>query len=264
MIDETELFEPDATALPLVCTWATVGHPGDPDVVSLGADENDGVTLVKVTLKHGAPTGKPMADDGGFNGQRIVAQVGAPSWDTPARGARVVVMFPDGDIQTPGNGVIVFRAGTSPTRRFGRRKTVMDFTGKDVVIIGKSVTLIDDTAKHFVNVGVNGAKLASSGSGFFVKNTDLSAKVLDADGNVLNYLVANSDDISLVRSVEPSNPTTLALTSQGVEMGGQFISCDFITAMKLGKNASPASPVLLGPSGPAGAPSTCIWGAIAP
>jgi hypothetical protein len=263
MLEEQELYSAPAI-LPVYIAWGSVGWVNDPDTVSLGTGTDDGRTLVKVTLKNGAPQGRPHADDGAFNGYQILAQLGAPMWTVPARGTRVQVSFPDGDIETPGNGAITFVAQASPTRRFGRQKTVLDFTGKDVVIVGKSVTMIEETNSSFVNVGVNGAKVVSSGSGFFVRDADLAVKVLDADGNLRTYITAGKDDISIVRASEPANPVVVSLTTTGVGMTGAYITAEFTTAMKLGRNASPATPVLLGLSGPAGAPSTCIWGAPTP
>lgn len=260
MLDEHELHDSDPAEALTYCEEGTVGHPGDPDVVDLGSGENEGITLVKVTLRKGHPQGKPAADDGGFNGYQITARLMAPNWDTPRRGARVIVVIPGGDIETPGNPVILGQPITSPTRRFGRQKTILDYSGKDVVIIGKSVTLIDDTNKAFVTVTASGARLVSHGSGFFVKEGEFAAKVLDEDGNLLTYLAASESDISLVRAAEPANPVTLSLTSQGVEMMGKFVTIDFINAIKFGAAASPATPVVLGVTGQSGVGSTRMWG----
>ncbi|WP_438029027.1 hypothetical protein [Sorangium sp. So ce233] len=258
MINEHDLHDVDPAEALTSCEEGTVGHPGDPDVVDLG--ESGDVALVKVTLRKGHPQGKPTADDGGFNGYQITARVAATIWNVPLRGARVILAIPGGDIQTPGSPVIIAEVGARPVRRFGRKKTVLDYSGKDVVIVAKSITLIDDSNQHFVSVSSNGARVVSAGSGFFVKGTDLAAKVLDEDGNLLTYLAASASDIALVRAAEPANPVTFALTSQGVEMMGKFVTIDFIDAIKFGAAASPATPVVVGPSGQTGIGSTRMWG----
>lgn len=263
MINEQELFDPDPQDHPIQSSWATVGWPGDPDVVDLGSDANDGATLVKVTLKLGAPASKPRSAEGGFNGYKVVAQVGGPGWDVPPKGTRVLVVFPEGDIQTPGNGVIVSRAGVSPTRRFGRKKTVLDYAGKDLVITAKSIALVveDSTGKrHVVTLSEEGGVQAiSDGSGLTIFDGKFNLKTIDKDNKLRVALVGNQNEVSLTSNVNPLFPAAVTLDGGGAVVKGEFVTVDMSTAMKLGVSATPATPALGGLSGPAAVPAARIW-----
>jgi hypothetical protein len=141
-LDDEELLrnEPDDR---VHLAWGTVGWPGDADVLDgLGRDVEDGMTFVNVTLLEGAPVGKRQADDGGANGVQVRVHPAGPGWRIPPRGTRVMVGFANGDIRTPGNGVILAEVGVSPSRHFGRKKVILDYGDADVhcdgVIVGRA------------------------------------------------------------------------------------------------------------------------------
>lgn len=259
--------------------WGTVGWHNDPDVlVNLGKDEDDGVTCVKVTLFEGAPAGKRQQDDGSANGIQVIVQPMGPGWHIPDKGERVVVAFPRGDIQKPGNGLILGVAGVSPDKRFGRQKTVLNFPGRDVIITGKSVTLLadgnadgetDTQKRHLVSVSPDGgAQVVSGGCGLFVLGKDsrgtvvgeAQLKAVDGSGNLCSALVLAQDSAGLSCMPNPATPAAMNLKDGNITITGS--KCAIQTgSVALGALASPATPVQVGPVAANGVPSTAVFGA---
>lgn len=268
--NENELFRDEPPQLFRYAEEGTVGWADDDDSVSHGNDETDGHTLVKVTLFDGHPDLEPLAKDGSANGHQILCRVCGPFWSTPARGTRVVILFPGGRMARA-NGVIVGELGPSPARRFGRNKSVASFAGKDVVIAARSVALVAEAEdeggtmhRYVVSVsGQGGAQMVADGSGVFVKDGEIDLKALDDSGNLKTSLMLNGSEVSIMDSTSGST-ATLTLKGGNVTMLGQFVSIIPGTAMKIGKLASPATPLLLGPSGFSAVPSTFIWGSVSP
>lgn len=266
---EQEAFDPDpGTAPPPALLEGTVGWPGSPEVVELGTEAGDGMTMVRVTLFDGHPEGAPKADDGLANGRQIFARPMGPGWRTPKRGERVLIAFPGGDHATPGNAVVLGIIGASPSTRFGRRKTVLDFGEDDVVITGRSVSLVAEVAdgphRYVVSVsGQGGAQVIADGSGLFAKDGEVNLKTVDANGNLKTALVLAQDEVSLSENAT-GVVSSVTLSGGNATVTGQFISIAFSTALGLGRSASPATPVTLGPVGSAAVGSLCIWGAMNP
>lgn len=135
MIHDNDLLgrEPHRT----VCEGGTVGHAGDP----LPYQTEGGVTLIKVTLFRGSPPGAPQASDGRANGYRVLARMAPPLWHVPDAGAQVVVVFPGGNIESPGAGVICAAGGSDPVDA-GPGKAVLNFAGRELIIVADSVKII--------------------------------------------------------------------------------------------------------------------------
>jgi hypothetical protein len=263
--DEKELFEgSDPEDHPHPFQEGTVGWSGSPEIAELGTESGDGMTLVRVTLFLGSPMGAPQSDDGCANGREVQARLLGPPWRVPKRGARVLLVFPGGDWRSPGNAVVLGEVGGTPSTRFGRTKTVLDYGADDVVITGASVSLVCEanngdgtTSRHVVSVsGDGGAQVVSDGSGLFAKTGEVDLKVLDDGGNLQSAVVMTQSEVSLFENAG-SSPSTLTLTGGNVTMVGQFISLGAFTGVKLGAVA--ALPVLIG-AAPPGAPSTFILG----
>ncbi len=269
--DPDELFDAPPDERPLSdLQEGTVGWDQSPEVVELGSESGDGLSLVRVTLRHGAPTGHPTTDDGLCNGFRISARPMGPLWWTPKRGDRVLVAFPGGDWETAGNAVILGVIGASPTARFGRKKVVLDFPEDDVVILGRSVAIVsedlsgDEPHRYTVSVDpMGGAQLVADGSGIFSKGGEVVVKAVDANGNVQSSLNLLQGECSLM---ETSGLVQAAVVLSGgdVSTSGGFITFTPGNAFTVGRTASPATPALVGLSGVAGIPSTFIFFAVTP
>lgn len=272
-IPETELFDRGDDAEPHPFQEGTVGWPGSPEVAHLGSEAGDGMTFVRVTLtRHGAPQGKPTADDGLANGYRILARPMGPLWRIPKRGERVLVVFPDGDWETPGNAVILGVIGASPSNAFGRKKTVLDLGADDVVLkAGKSITLLvenksDDGTTHRHQISISdqgGVQVLSDGSGMFVKDGEINLKTLDDGGNLKQSLVMTQTESSLTdHSASPTATATLVLSGGNASLMGAFVTVTWGGSASFSKlnTATPATPFLVGPSGFAAVPCLSMYG----
>lgn len=132
----------------------TVGWDDREEWYDQGSDENDGHTLVFVTLYRGKdPDVRPKA--GVAHGQKIICHISDALSRIPPKGARCYVIIPHGMEDAVGAGCIVACVSKSPTVQFDANRVVMDF-GPDthVIIKGKSVTLSDhENPGRFMAVG---------------------------------------------------------------------------------------------------------------
>ena len=269
--NERERLRDDAPDLRRYVEEGTVGWADDKDSTSHGNDFEDGNTFLKVTLFEGHPDGEPTTADGRANGHRILARVSGPVWQTPARGSRVVVVFPGGRIDRPGSGVIVAAPGPSPATRFGRDKVVIGDRAKDVTVVGRSVSLEatfqgQDGSSHYsaVSVAQQGTQVLYDGTGLQVHEDKVSLKSIGADGTIKTSLSLSETELTLLDSTTP--PTSAAVTLKGGNLTtlGQFVTHAYGTSMKLGLFATPATPALGGPSGFTAVPSASIFIQVAP
>jgi hypothetical protein len=269
--NERERLRDDAPDLRRYVEEGTVGWADDKDSVSHGNDFADGNTLLKVTLFEGHPDGEPTTADGVANGHQILARVSGPVWHTPARGSRVVVLFPGGQMLKPGHGVVIAAPGPSPATRFGRDKVVLGDRTKDVTVIGRSVSLEaasqdQDGTKHYsaVSVAPEGTQVLYDGSGLQMVGNQISIKSIGADGLIKTSISCSDTELTLMDST--TLPTTAAVTLKGGNLTaiGQFVTIAHGTAMKLGLFATPATPMLGGPTGVAAVPSASIFIQVAP
>ena len=269
--NERERLHDDTPQLRRYVEEGTVGWADDKDSTSHGNDFDDGNTLLKVTLFEGHPDGEPTTSDGRANGHRILARVSGPVWHTPARGSRVVVVFPGGRIDQPGSGVVVAAPGPSPATRFGRDKVVLGDRTKDVTVVGRSVSLEAsfqgaDGSQHYsaVSVAPQGTQALYDGTGLQVFEDRISLKSVGGDGLVKTSASLSATELTLLDST--SVPLTASVTLKGGNLTtlGQFVTHAYGTSMKLGFFATPATPALGGPSGVAGIPSASIFIQVAP
>jgi len=136
------------------CLVGTVGWDGREEHAELGTDDNDGHTLVCVTLYEGKTPGVETKV-GVAQGYQIRCHISALTGiRVPPKGTRVYVLFPHGMTQVPGAGVIVATIEKTASRdQFTTDRVVIDY-GADthLVIKGKSVSL-SDHANRFMTVG---------------------------------------------------------------------------------------------------------------
>lgn len=269
--NERERLRDDAPDLRRYVEEGTVGWADDKDSTSHGNDFKDGNTLLKVTLFEGHPDGEPTTADGKANGHRILARVSGPVWQTPARGSRVVVVFPGGKINTPGNGVIVAFPGPSPSSRFGRDKMVLGDRTKDVVVVGRSVSLEatsqdQDGTSHYsaVSVAPQGTQVLYDGSGLQILKSQIALKSIGGDGTIKTSISLSENELTLLDST--ALPTSASVTLKGGNLTalGQFVTIAWGTSCKLGLFATPATPALGGSSGFAAVPSASLFIQVAP
>jgi hypothetical protein len=272
--DDEILDAPPGDAPPSDMQEGTVGHEGSKEICTLGtsAEAGDGMTFVRVTLRLGHPALAPKSSDGLFNGHKVEARVMGPGWRVPKRGARVLVCFPGGDFETPGNGVILGEIGSTPNTRFGRKKTVLDFGSDDVVITAKSLALVveaqEDGAAKSSRYSLSldprgGLQAVADGSGLFIKDGQVALKAVDADGNLMTSAVLDQDELGLFEG-STLNQSTFSMSGGDITMIGQFMNIVPKTTLMIGQSASPATPMLVGPTGVAGIPSLFIFAAVNP
>jgi hypothetical protein len=273
VVEETEAL--DAPPAPCPIQEGTVGWPGSREIVELGKEAEDGprVALVRVTLFEGHPPGEPMTADGFANGRTILARLGGLVRHVPKRGTRVVVVFPGSGalgrpaFEAPGAAVILTVIGEDPPRFFGRAKTVLDFGDDEVVIRARSIALVCEAkredgsvARHVVSVsGEGGAQVVSDGSGLFVKDGEVALQSLEEDGAVKSAITLNRKELGV--AVLEGGLATITIREGDVSVVNEGnVALAYGGAIGFGMNASPATPVLLGLSGQAGAPSTSMFG----
>lgn len=130
----------------------TVGWAGDDPHFE---KDQDGYTLVKVTLFAGRKFTKPMANPKVAEGHKILCHISGGLFRIPPVGTRVHVSIPDGMENSVGAGCII--ATIEPTVGIDQHeddRVVLTF-GPDthIVLAGKSVT-IQDADNQFMSVGI--------------------------------------------------------------------------------------------------------------
>jgi len=248
-----ELNPPQMLSMPI--GHGTAGWTGD-DVVE---DMDGDVTLIKVTLFMGHELDKPTSDEGFANGYQILVQPSFPLWFIPKKGQRCIIAFPEGDFKTPGNGIIIACPGPSPKRGFKKTQALMDFTGYNLTIQAKSISLIGndpDAGTSVMSVAKGKCQMQSGGSGFFVSDQgDVTMKSVGADGTLKSCVVLAQDSVSIV---DAAGMAAVKLKGGNLSLSGNqcAIGCGSIG---LGITASPAHPCLTGFTGAAGVPSTSVF-----
>ncbi|KAJ8134485.1 hypothetical protein OY671_012302, partial [Metschnikowia pulcherrima] len=139
----------------LVFEPGTVGWDDAGDHFDLGTYDNDGSTLVRVTLFRGRDSSvRPVP--GQADGHRILAQLGGGLFRIPPKGTRVMVGFPTAFATTPGAAVILCTCEPSPDSQFGAGKAKLDVgPDQEIILKGKAVTLTDYDDR-FSHVGPDG------------------------------------------------------------------------------------------------------------
>lgn len=246
-----------------ICENGTIGFEGDPLVYDeLGSAGNDGHTLIKVTLYKGKDPDEPVKK-GVAQGHPVMCRLkGDGFWRIPKHGERCIVLFPGGDIQTPGNGVIVACPDASPTVQFKESRAVLDFgPDTDVIIKGRSVTL-SDYADHpnalqvgSVLGGEDLIKLFTGNGDFFSVKAGAIGMAVVLDGDAKSMFVMETDSIAVTQKSGGSSSKWKGGKWQTV-VSGQIS----LIGASVGFGASPSVPIVIGPSGMAGIGSTCLFG----
>jgi hypothetical protein len=122
--------------------------------------DQDGYTVVKVTLFAGRDFTKDIEDPTVAQGQKILCHISGGIFRVPPPGTRVYVAMPDGMEEAVGSGCIIATVEkTAALDQHEDDRVVMDFgTDTHVVIKGKSVSLQDHpptagTPSCFIGVG---------------------------------------------------------------------------------------------------------------
>lgn len=245
----------------ITCASGTVGWKGQAEIVEFGALDNDGRTLVRVTLHHGRDP-YVASQPGEAAGLEVLAQVGWPFFIVPPRGAGVVVAFPDGNIQGQGAGCIVFVYGKSPLKRFEENRVNLNFGDKHVVIEGKSVTLKDenkfaisigagpkggDPAIYFFTPAGTGGSIGNEAIGLWVASGGTATSRMQLAVNSADLMVKDGGFIN----IEGEDATLMA---QGVAhvLGAS-------TFLGPAPTTIPPTNALYGPTGMAGTASTSVF-----
>lgn len=239
-----------------------------------GTSGDTGTTLVHVTLFEGRDlTRRP--EKGKAQGRRVKAQVGWPLSVVPPLGFQVIVAFPDGDLETPGNGVILTAIAPASTQQFDVDRAILD-VGKDLrlTLKGQHVQLCDHGRDEnparfpcFITVGPAAPGEAHPG-----------ITIQDPTGTGLRIANAVVGAVATDGGSPPGLKATLELSASQFVIalnGAGFVRCDGATSnltvgcsgvaylvgkqCMLGPSATALTPVVVGPSGMAGAASTCVF-----
>lgn len=250
-INDPMLYPAQESALSI--ELGTVGWYGEEDHSDLGTDENDGTSLVKVTLYRGQQAYDHM-EPGAARGHRVLARVMGPAFYVPPIGTEVVVAFPGGFGLTPGAAIIMGTLGRTPSIQFGKQKAKLDVgPDQDLVLKGRSVTLCmynqDDptTVEDFLSISPDGGIQAvdRNGFGFAVKDESVVIFAPDpADGDAKVIIRLTKDSLTLAAK---SSPLPAALTLQDGEVkatGSQFTAFTPTVAMGM-LAAMPATAALI-------------------
>jgi hypothetical protein len=249
--NEHDLFRADGE--PLLFEPGVVGWDQDDAHADLGTADNDGNTLVKVTLFRGRDPATSPPAAGVADGHRVLAQLGAGLFWVPPKGSRVMVGFPSAFATSPGAAFVVSVQATSPSNQFGLSRAKLDVgPDQDLVLKGKSVT-ISDYQNRFLHVGPDGVMLQDeAGNGVVMKNGAVMIYVADG-GDAKTVVQLTKDELSLLQKsagflkLKGQNATLFANGSASVVAG----------SVMLGAAATAATPALVGV--PPGVPSTCVF-----
>jgi hypothetical protein len=180
MSTEEDLYSTARDYAPAQVQIGTVGWDDRDDHFDAGTEDNDGHTLVYVTLYAGRTQGSPVLK-GVAQGHKIICHIADGAFRIPPKGSRCYVIIPAGMEEVTGAGVIVACVSPSSSRdQFAADRVVLDY-GDDVhvVIRGKSVSLQDPDSR-FLTVGT---PRAGGDPGIWLQAADGSGGAI-ADGKV--------------------------------------------------------------------------------
>jgi hypothetical protein len=249
--NEQDLF---GAADPLVFEPGTVGWDDTGEHFDAGTADNDGNTLVRVTLFRGRdPSVAPKA--GVASGHRILAQLGGGLFRIPPKGTRVMVGFPTAFATTPGAAVILCTCEASPDSQFGAGKAKLDVgPDQEIILKGKAVTLTDYDDR-FLHVGPDGVMMQDeNGNGVVIKNGAIVIYVADG-GDAKSVIQITKGELSFLQKdsgfvkLKSGSATVFANKSAAIVAGN----------VMLGAQASPATPALTGITAPTAKPSTSVF-----
>jgi len=236
----------------------SIGWEDEDEWYYLGTDDNDGHTLVRVQLFSGRDITAPL-NPTRAQGKKIICQIPSGMYRIPKKDERCYVLIPKGMEAVDGAGLIIATVGKSPTTQFAADRAVLNF-GDDVhvVIKGKSISLQDPDFR-FVSVG---SPRSGGTPGVQVHLPDGTGAVWQ-DSSVgifckADTLVQMTPSKYEVWQGTGSSRTFLTMGSGVFHTFGQTNKVQG-SGVYLGAAPTLATPVLYGPTGIAGLPSTGVF-----
>lgn len=236
--------------------WSTGEH------ADLGTDDNDGHTLVHVTLFTGHDPTRPRVE-GRAQGKRILCQLGGGVFDVPPEGTPVVVAVPAGMAAIPGGPVIIATVRKNPTAQYAEDRSVIDYgPNKHLVLKAKSVTICDySSPARFITVGesVNGGPpgitaMSETGSGWTIQESAVGM-FSASGGEATSMLQLGPDEASLIQKssgfcrLTGGNCDILASSAASIVAGN----------VAIGAAATLATPACVGAVGVSAVGSTTVF-----
>lgn len=254
----------DEQLRPTTCAIGTVGWEGVAAHFEKGEADNDGHTLVRVTLYGGKAPYEP-AKAGVAQGREVVAMMSAELGRIPPKGARVYVLFPTGMELTPGAGVIV--ASVEPGREVNdnlgaghatlassggaARVTVKEdgsivlFTTSDNTKDGLSISVVISPTKFQINAPWG--RLTFDDTGFHVTHVSGAAIDMGAIGGLPAPFDVIASYIAL-KAAMVSTPAALVSMANPAGIPVQLADAESLLVvladiqLRLGGVAGPPSP----------------------
>lgn len=229
-----------------------VGWPGDDDIVDLGTADNDGATLLKVTLHRGGYPGD-IPKPGEAAGYRVRVRVMGPVFDVPPKGTEVCVAFPGGIGMVAGAGVLLGSLTRTPDHQFSATATKIDAgTERDLILKGRAVTMTMHSPtgsgpEPYVSLtpedGIQA--LDADGFGFLVKDQAVTIFAPDEDGDAKSIVRLTKSQIMIANRDANGAPCSVTLGDQEVCLAG-LASNSFTPGANLGAAATAATPAVVG------------------
>lgn len=175
----------------------TIGWSTKDDHAFVGnTAENDGYTMLFVTLFRGRDITKPIKDPKIAEGHRITAMMSSALGRIPPKGTRVLVATPDDAVDGPGMGMVIAYAEKNVSPQLSKNRAVLDFGNQDYVIKARSVTLMDQE-NRFICLGPDTGVMVqdTDGSGLMVKNSAV-ALISANSGSVGSIVQLKVDEVT--------------------------------------------------------------------
>lgn len=229
----------------------TIGWADEDSHFDLGTDENDGHTLVRVTLYRGKPRNIELKDDTAQGHQILCHLNSLCGMRIPPKGTRVYVMFGKGMETVPGGGVIVAAIEPNPGDQLALDRTVIDYGEETHLVIRAKSVSIQDYSNRFISVG---EPRAGGDAGLWFQAADGTGGAIK-EGAVAWWVSDSGDAVTMLQM------TTSAV--QCTKKSGGYWTVDTDGFLAFGTSASlRASAVYLGrlPT----VANTLVWGVSGP
>jgi hypothetical protein len=236
----------------------SVGWEDEDDYYFLGADDNDGHTLVRVQLFEGRDFTKPLNPDRA-QGHKIICHLSGGLFRIPKKDTLVHVSIPKGMEHVVGAGVIFATIERSPSSQFAQDRAVMDF-GDDthLIIKGKSVSL-QDPDNRFLTVGT---PRSGGAAGLTFQAKDGTGGIIQE--GVVGWFVSQDGAAKTILQMTPSKVECTSTSGGYWKVDADFYSLGSSVyaiggAVYLGRAPTVANMALWGPTGIAGVASPSVY-----